>query len=253
MISDDSKNCVIPATACLPDNIVAFTTTRLGGVSAPPFDSMNLGLHVDDDKTAVLENRSRLAINLSLPDSPLWLNQTHSTKVERVLAGDIATRDADGAFTCEPGQVLAVLTADCLPVVISSANGRKLAVLHAGWRGLANGIVSNAMSLFGSDNELQAWLGPAIGATRFEVGADVRDAFSSIHTDNHQHFTGTANPGKYMADLYALARAELARHGCVQVSGGDHCTYNQPEMFHSYRRDGARTGRMATVAWIRES
>lgn len=251
MISDDSTNCVTPAATCLPDNIAAFTTTRLGGVSHPPFYSMNLGLHVGDEPVAVLENRSRLASNFFLPDKPVWLNQTHSTHVMSVGSEDVATCEADGTFTCVTEKVLAVLTADCLPIVIASADGKKLAVLHAGWRGLANGIVSNAIKLFGSDVRLYAWLGPAIGATVFEVGDDVRDAFLRIHEDNHEHFANTAKPGKYMADLYALARAELVRYGCDNISGGDYCTYTQPEMFHSFRRDGVRTGRMATLAWIR--
>lgn len=252
MINSDATHCVTPVATHLPDTIAAFTTTRLGGVSSPPFNTMNLGLHVGDEQTAVLENRNRLATQFALPSEPVWLNQTHSTQVKNVGANGVATFEADGSFTCKAGKVLAVLTADCLPIVLASASGKKLSVLHAGWRGLANGIVSNAISLFGSEVQLHAWLGPAIGASVFEVGDDVRDAFLRIHEDNQEYFASTATSGKYLADLYALARAELSRNGCHNVSGGDYCTYTQPEMFHSFRRDGVRTGRMATLAWIRE-
>lgn len=244
---------VSPSVTALPENIVALTSTRVGGVSRAPFDTMNLGLHVGDEEQAVQENRKRLAERISLPDTPLWLNQTHSSHVENVSTRCVNDINADGSFTNEPGKVLGVLTADCLPIVIAASDGSQLAVVHAGWRGLASGIVGNALTLFSEAMSLQAWLGPAIGASRFEVGEDVREAFCDIYAGNRVHFASTAVAGKYMADLYALARVELRRHGCESVAGGEYCTYTQSDMFHSYRRDGVRSGRMATLAWMRES
>jgi YfiH family protein len=211
-----------------------------------------LGLHVGDEQHAVNENRRRLEQSFALPSPPLWLNQIHGTDILSIESGEPHKMDADGAYTSQVDQVLAVLTADCLPVVISNVQGTRLAVVHAGWRGLANGVIANALQHFTSDdvNEIHAWLGPGIGAERFEVGEDVLQQFTKRNAADATHFKPLASQGKYMADLYDLARSELLRNGCASVAGGEYCTYSQHELFHSYRRDGKGSGRMATVAWI---
>lgn len=248
--------------------VTAFATTRLGGVSVAPFDSLNLGLHVGDDPQAVQENRRRVQESLALPAQPCWLNQTHSADIHVIGSGEGEPSEAepdhkaafcaDGSWTDQPGTVLAVLTADCLPVVISDARGQQLAVVHAGWRGLAAGILENALARFDTDLELHAWLGPAIGPDAFEVGEEVRQAFVDRQPEHATAFQpgiqGAANPAspgvKFWADIYTLARKELQQSRSVTVTGGEYCTVSQPQWFHSYRRDGASSGRMATMAWI---
>jgi len=235
--------------------VTVITTTRLGGVSKPPFNALNLGLHVDDDPVDVVENRRRVADSFALPDSPCWLNQTHSADVVELIhpSESHPPTSADGAWTASPNIVLSVLTADCLPVVISNVEGTQLAVVHAGWRGLASGILANALSAFSDSAELHAWLGPAIGPTMFEVGEDVLAAFADRDPNHKTAFKPGKDEGKYLADLYALARAELNSQRPVSVSGGNYCTYTQGNLFHSYRRDGKASGRMATIAWISEA
>ncbi|MFK7853156.1 MAG: peptidoglycan editing factor PgeF [Granulosicoccus sp.] len=251
-------------------SVRAFCTTRLGGVSEAPFDALNLGLHVGDEAEKVMENRRLLQESCALPTSPEWLHQTHSALIHTVEPDSLPTSDsagevqasklsgglehaaanADGAWTDQPNKVLAVLTADCLPVVISDVQGSAVAVVHAGWRGLAAGILENALTLFDDQLTLHAWLGPAIGPEAFEVGEDVRQAFTDRNSSHHRAFKHGAAPGKYWCDLYALAREELQQMRTVVISGGEHCTHRQSEWFHSHRRDGARSGRMATMVWI---
>jgi len=232
--------------------VTAFTTTRPGGVSVPPFDQLNLGLHVGDDRKHVLENRRRLDDSFALPQSPRWLNQTHSADLLQIGTGceHAADAQADGSWTYEADAVIAVLTADCLPVVISDRQGTQIAVIHAGWRGLAAGILENALGNFSGESELHAWLGPAIGPQAFEVGSDVKEAFVSRHGGHESAFADEHSPGKCLADIYALARRELTNSRVVHVYGGDYCTVSQADLFHSHRRDGKLSGRMATVAWI---
>ncbi len=247
--------------------VTAFSTTRVGGVSAAPFDSLNLGLHVGDEREAVQENRRRVQQSFALPAEPCWLNQTHSNDIVAVGEGgcrECADADpstgkapcADGAWTDQTNTVLAVLTADCLPVVISDTAGRQLAVVHAGWRGLAAGILENALAKFSADVQLHAWLGPAIGPDAFEVGEEVRQAFVERRGEHAAAFLpGQPDPAaasgvKFWADIYALARAELQACRSVNVTGGDYCTVSQPHWFHSHRRDGLRSGRLVTVAWM---
>lgn len=261
-------------------HVTAFSTTRLGGVSQPPFDALNLGVHVGDDAAAVQENRRRLEASFVLPGSPHWLKQTHGIDVVSVAAapaggnsvikvdeagkhrGNTAnSRDqgavqppgpieADGAYTDQADTVIAVLTADCLPVVISNDDGSAVAVVHAGWRGLAAGILENALAKFSTGESLHAWLGPAIGAKAFEVGEDVVQAFTQRQPASEAAFKPAASVGKYRADLYSLARAELQQSASVLVTGGEYCTFTQADLFHSHRRDGVASGRMATVAWV---
>lgn len=234
----------------------AFTTTRLGGVSKPPYNALNLGLHMGDESSDVVENRRRLIDDFCLPSLPVWLNQTHGTQVVEVSGTSqdtseaVAILSADGSYTRKADTVLVVLTADCLPVVISDEMGSQVAVVHAGWRGLANGILSVAVQRFSKGSTLHAWLGPAIGADKFEVGEDVRHAFVNRCGSAAEHFAGGDGVGKYWADLYALARIDLHNAGIEHVTGGDYCTHTENEWFHSHRRDGRASGRMATLAWI---
>lgn len=240
---------LIWSTWSAPTDITAFTSTRQGGVSRGPYSSMNLGMHVGDNTAVVLKNRQRLQDLTSMPEQPRWLNQTHSTNV--VLAEAVSSADeADGSYTQTPGVVLAVLTADCLPVVITNGHSSELAVVHAGWRGLAGGILDNAIACFKDKRALQAWLGPAIGSRAFEVGEDVRAAFVQRQASHGLYFKPGVSDDKYWCDLYSVARSELAYLGCQAVSGGDYCTFTHADRFHSHRRDGVPSGRMATVAWI---
>lgn len=246
----------------VPASLKVFSTTRIGGVSETPFNTLNLGLHVQDKEVHVRKNRKLLLDSINCPEEPMWLNQVHGVDVHFV--DRLQTYDepltADGTFTREAGKVLSVLTADCLPVVVANDTGSAVAVIHAGWRGLVTGVLQSGLAHFSEHDELHAWLGPAIGPAAFEVGAEVRDAFVARDQENAAAFTpaladesGSATTEKFMADLYALARIELNRHRRVIVTGGEYCTYTSSDLFHSYRRDGVRSGRMATLAWIEQS
>ncbi len=236
-----------------PDGVKVAITTRIGGVSRSPFDSCNLGGHVGDDPQAVAANRAAVSRVLELPQQIQWLEQIHSNKV--VEAGDgERVLTADGVYTQQANRVCAVLTADCLPVFLCSANGQQVGVFHAGWRGLAGGILREAVARFENPAQVLAYLGPAIGPTAFEVGIDVLEAFfetaqSPAHADV---VAGAFKPGKkplrFMADLYQLARAELSALGVTAVYGGEYCTYSDSARFYSFRRDG-KTGRMASLIW----
>ncbi len=231
-----------------PSVVRACTTTRHGGVSRPPWDSLNLGGHVGDDPADVEENRRRLRTALALPAEPAWLNQIHSRHV--VEAGAWATPpDADASVTREPGVVCAVMTADCLPVLFCADDGGEVAAAHAGWRGLAGGVLEAALAAMTTPNaRVMAWLGPAIGPQAFEVGDEVREAFVSTESGAADAFI-PHGPGHWLADLYALARLRLQRAGVTRIFGGDRCTYTERDFFYSYRRDGT-TGRMASLIWI---
>ncbi len=236
-------------------SVNVYSTTRLGGISHAPFDALNLGLHVNDNQGHVRSNRGKVARALKFSGEPLWLNQVHGTHVldaddsdvvEQLLSSNAA---ADGSFTTSANKVLCVVTADCLPVVISNASGTAVSVVHAGWKGLAAGVLDSALAKFSEQGTLFAWLGPAIGPDAFEVGAEVRDAFLKQNSVNDGAFKAGSS-GKYMADIYQLARHGLTRAHDVQVTGGEYCTFTQSDLFHSYRRDGVKTGRMATFVWI---
>lgn len=235
-----------------PPNVRALTTTRGGGVSEGPYTSLNLGVHVGDEPANVARNRLLLARALALPSEPAWLTQHHGITV--IDAADAhADRRADGAFTTRPGTVCAILTADCLPILICDRAGREVAALHGGWRGLAGGIIEAGLAcLHAPRDELLAWLGPAIGAGCYEVGEEVRRAFVSRRETHLGAFTLT-RPGHHLCDLHALARLELAALGVLQVYGGGHCTFTERDRFFSFRRDGGRgrdTGRMASLIWM---
>jgi len=248
--------CITPDWA-VAASLKVYSTTRLGGVSESPYDSLNLGLHVNDDEALVRRNRVLVKEAIRCPEDPLWLNQVHGIDVTFIdrLQEHAEPLTADGTFTRETDQVLSVVTADCLPVVIANSQGTAVALMHAGWRGLAAGVLQSGLAHFSEHDELHAWLGPAIGPDAFEVGKEVVDAFLARDQKNAAAFKacaidGSVGTGKFMADLYTLARLELNRQRRVVVTGGDYCTYTDSDLFHSFRRDGARSGRMATFAWI---
>ena len=229
-----------------PARVRAWSTTRRGGVSVAPWHGLNLGTHVGDDPDAVAENRRRLVRQLQLPAEPLWLQQVHGTRVRPAADGDVC---ADACLADRPEQVCAVMTADCLPVLLCDRAGSQVAAAHAGWRGLLGGVLERTVTAFDEDPaQLLAWLGPAIGPQAFEVGDEVRKAFVDADGSAARQFAASRS-GHWLADLYGLARLRLARSGVHAVSGGEHCTYRDPANFYSYRRDGI-TGRMASLIWL---
>jgi YfiH family protein len=232
-----------------PAGIRAVATTRLGGVSTPPFASLNLGAHVGDSEVAVLRNREILQQQLGLPGVPRWLNQVHGNRV--IDAADVENNPrADGSFARTRGTVCVVMTADCLPILLCDQSGRAVAALHGGWRGLAAGIVESGIrALGGPSTETMAWLGPAIGPEAFEVGTDVRNAFVEIDRRHADAFVPTGD--RWLADIYQLARTQLEALGVSAIYGGNWCTYTDSERFYSYRREGT-TGRMASLIWIEQ-
>lgn len=231
-----------------PATVKALVTTREGGFSSGAFASGNLARHVGDDIYAVLANRARLLEQLNLPSLPCWLEQVHGS---RVVSASLAMRGqrADASVAFHEQQVCVIMTADCLPVFLCDRQGRRVGLVHAGWRGLLAGVIDNsvrALALPASD--LMAYLGPAIGPTAFEVGAEVRAQFVAQNRENALYFRPVA-AGKFLADLYGLARARLLRLGLTAIYGGQHCTHQQEAQFYSYRRDG-QTGRMASLIWL---
>lgn len=238
-----------------PKNVRSAISLRAGGVSVAPFNSNNLATHVGDSGEHVAANRQSLIDELSLPCQPLWLAQVHGTDVVYV-PGAKGIPSADASYTDSADTVCAVLTADCLPVLLCNQSGSQVAAAHAGWRGLCNGILRDTVGTFAhSKAPIMAYLGPAIGPQVFEVGAEVLQAFiSTAQSPQHLHaiegaFRSGSTVGKYLADLYDLARAELAACGVTDVYGGEHCTFSQPEQFYSYRRD-SKTGRNASLIWL---
>ncbi|SCZ46349.1 MULTISPECIES: peptidoglycan editing factor PgeF [unclassified Pseudomonas] len=228
-----------------PARVKACITTREGGVSLAPFDSLNLGDHVGDDPAAVAENRRRLTDQFAI--TPAWLQQVHGIAVVEADPAQVAT--ADASWTDTPGIACTAMTADCLPVLFCNRAGTRVAAAHAGWRGLANGVLEATLdSLAVPADEILAWLGPAIGPQAFEVGPEVREAFIAQLPQAGQAFAASPNAGKFLADIYTLARLRLAAHGVTAVYGGGLCTVTDPRFF-SYRRN-PRTGRFASLIWI---
>ena len=232
----------------VPEHVRVLSTVRAGGVSDGPYASLNLAAHVGDRPDAVAANRLLLRQAARLPAEPLWLEQVHGIDVVRHEDATGVPR-ADASITFMPGRVCAVMTADCLPVVFANRDGTRVGVAHAGWRGLAGGVLQATIGALGSPaHELHAWLGPAIGPGAFEVGTEVRDAFIASTPGCEACFVAGAR-GRPMADLYALARRVLAQAGVGHVYGGGWCTHADVQRFFSFRRDGV-TGRMATLAWL---
>ena len=232
-----------------PKSVGALVTTRVGGVSKKPYDSFNLALHVDDAIAAVTENRERLQQRLGTICKPQWLEQVHGIAVVEAVAGGPVLR-GDAVITEKAGLPCAVLTADCLPVFFCDLSGSQVAVAHAGWRGLAHGVLEATLAKFNAPpDEIMAWLGPAIGPEYFEVGPEVQESFVSHMPQAAQAFVpNKEHAGYYFADLYQLARLRLQAQGVTQITGGGYCTYSDAARFYSYRRENC-TGRMASLIW----
>jgi YfiH family protein len=222
---------------------------RVGGVSSGRYASLNLGKGSGDELASVEENRRRLFTALQLPAQPSWIRQVHGTNVVRAPFG-AGDPEADACFTVDDTAVCVVQTADCLPVLFCDDAGSTVAAAHAGWRGLAAGVLEDTVqALPTSPARLMAWLGPAIGPDAFEVGAEVRDAFVGADPDCATAFRRAARDAKWLCDLYALARLRLRGAGVERIYGGGLCTHSDPARFFSYRRDGA-CGRMASLIWL---
>ena len=230
-----------------PPGIQACCSTRRGGVSQAPFDSLNLGLHVGDCAEDVARNRDRLGEALRLPHEPSWINQTHSTFAITLEQDD--ARDADAAITREPGRIAVVMTADCLPVLVCNREGSEVAAIHAGWRGLQGGVIQGTISAMQSPpQQLMAWIGPGISQDYFEVGDEVYTAF--VDADARALSCFIANrPGHWLCDLAGLAESVLRQQGVAVVLRSPHCSYRDSDLFYSYRRE-TTTGRMASLIWI---
>ena len=231
-----------------PDFIKAGTTLRQGGVSKGAYASLNLATHVGDEQDCVKENRIILSKNLNVPHIPQWLEQTHST-VAVLLPDDDVTPKADASYTLESNVVCTVMTADCLPLLITDKKGSRVAAIHAGWRGLCDGIIESTINKLSTEPELLlVWLGPAIGADVYEIGEDVYQAFTKDNNKAKQAFTATRE-NHWLFDIYCLAKQRLNKLGVKEIYGGDRCSFSEEEHFFSYRRDKV-TGRMASMIWI---
>ena len=234
----------------LPRGVRAAFTTRRGGVSTAPWDSFNLGAHVGDAPEHVNANRARLRALLKLPGDPGWLNQVHGSAVVDFDAVPAATAPptADAVIATRAGRACVIMVADCLPVLFVSRDGERVGAAHAGWRGLASGVLEHTVRALGvAPAQLSAWLGPAISQRHFEVGAEVRDAFVAADPGAGAYFVANER-GRWQSDLAGLARRRLTAAGVGAISGGEWCTFADPERFYSHRRDG-RGGRMAALIW----
>jgi YfiH family protein len=249
----DAKHWLTPDWPA-PANIYAATTLRCGGSSCGAYASLNPAMHVGDDVDQVKQNRLIIKGLLNLPSEPVWLEQVHGNRAVQALKNE-SLQQADASYTTETGIVCAIMTADCLPLLVCSTDGSRVAAIHAGWRGLLAGVIGNTLSVMQSsslskgrdEQDFLVWLGPAIGPDCFEVGAEVREAF----LDKAEAFETAfkqQNNGQWLADIYRLARIDLAMLGIDNVYGGEFCTVTDHERFYSYRRD-KETGRMATLIW----
>ncbi|WP_343595828.1 peptidoglycan editing factor PgeF [Pseudomonas sp.] len=228
-----------------PASVRACVTSREGGVSLSPYDSFNLGDHVGDDPVAVAENRRRLSDTFAI--QPAWLKQVHGLVVADADPAVVA--EADASWTDQPGVACTVMTADCLPALFCDRAGTRVAAAHAGWRGLAGGVLEATLDRLAlAPEEVLVWLGPAIGPKAFEVGLEVRDAFTAVHPEAARAFVDGERPGKLMADIYELARIRLAARGVTAVYGGGYCTVSD-DRFFSYRRT-PQGGRFASLVWL---
>lgn len=242
------KGDVIESRWAAPTSVRAWTTTRQGGVSSGPWRSLNLGDACGDDADSVAENRRRLAE--WLPAEPLWLSQVHGGRVIEHPGPVAGLPEADAVVSSRPGEVCAVLTADCLPVLFADLDGKQVAAAHAGWRGLAAGVLENTVrAMAPTPDRIAAWLGPAICQDHYEVGSEVRTAFDTQQADAAAAFL--PHHDRWLASLHQLARLKLKRAGLNQVTDAGLCTACDPQRFFSHRRDGV-AGRMATVIWIQE-
>ena len=240
------EHCIVPDWPA-PANVKALQTTRQGGISVAPYDSLNLGLHVGDDPVRV--NRNRQSLAPLMPSEPVWLEQVHGTVVANADAAGCRVQ-ADACIARNRGSVCVVMTADCLPVLLCDEAGSVVGAAHAGWRGLCDGVIEATVREMGvAPQRLLAWLGPTIGREAFEVGGEVRTAFMAHDAKAAEAFTPHGDQGKYHADIYLLARQRLNALGVDRIYGENFCTYHQQDKFFSYRRDGV-TGRMGTFIWL---
>ena len=240
-----SSDLIIPDWPA-PANVKAMQTTRHGGGSLAPYDSLNLGLHVGDDPVRV--NRNRQSLSAWLPSEPVWLEQVHGIEV---ADADLAACRvvADASIARKRGSVCVVMTADCLPVLLCDEDGTVVGAAHAGWRGLCDGVIEATVQAMGvAPHKLLAWLGPAISQAHFEVGAEVREAFIAQHPQAKEAFLAQQD-GKYRADIFLLAHQRLNALGVTRIHGGGVCTYGEAQRFYSYRRDGV-TGRQGSFIWL---
>ncbi|WP_300001978.1 purine nucleoside phosphorylase YfiH [uncultured Cedecea sp.] len=241
-------NLIIPQWP-FPEGVAACSSTRRGGVSLPPYDSLNLGAHCGDNPEHVAENRRLFYAAGALPVQPTWLEQVHGTAVLKLEDEPYLSKRADASYSVTRGKVCAVMTADCLPVLFCNTAGTEVAAAHAGWRGLCAGVLEETVACFqDSPANIIAWFGPAIGPAAFEVGPEVREAF--IAQDKKAVSAFRASGEKYYADIYQLARQRLENIGVTQVYGGERCTWTESDDFFSYRREGV-TGRMASFIWLK--
>jgi hypothetical protein len=228
-----------------PANVKAIQTTRLGGHSLAPYNSFNLGDHVQDDALAVVKNRQLLSDYL--PSEPVWLNQVHGIDVIDA-AKSSCLPNADASFSKVRNVVCVSMTADCLPILLCNHQGTAVAAIHAGWRSLCDGVIEASIKAMGlKPEDLMAWLGPAIGPNAFEVGAEVRAAFIAKDAQAEQAFKASGD--KWLGDLYGIAKQRLNQQGLMGIYGGGECTYSDPSQYFSFRRDGL-TGRMASLIWL---
>jgi len=257
----DNAALIVPEWPGLPANVGAFATTRKGGVSTGPYDDgsggggFNLGLHCGDDPEAVRENRERL--QALLPGRPAWISQVHGADVvdASTVGPGQPVRTGDASIATKPGLVCAILTADCLPVLFADVDGKAVGAAHAGWRGLAAGVLGTTVAAMrkAGAGDITAWMGPAIGPAQFEVGPDVLESFVAAMPGEPTRAAFApypGRPGKYLANIFALARLMLARDGITLVYGGTHCTASERDRFYSYRRDRI-TGRQARLIWLK--
>ena len=249
MIPNNNNNIGwIPANWPTPSHIHAGTTTRTGGISPAPYDTLNLADHVGDNPECVKHNRTLMCTSLGLTVAPCWLQQEHGNRIIN-LADTHATLRGDGTYTTRKNQICVVLTADCLPLLLCDIQGTQTAAVHIGWRGYSRNIIANAISWFTCrTHDLMAWMGPSISASNYEVGSEVRTACQQVTGDPDVGFLPTRK-NHWHADLAGLVRYQLQACGVINIHGGNHCTHTDAERFYSHRRDGV-TGRMATLIWM---
>ena len=231
-----------------PSHVRAICTTRSGGSSQRSYSSMNPASHVNDKAEAVTQNRVLLQQSLGLKQPPHWLQQYHSTKIVN-LDVDLDDTNADGSTTTREGTACVVMTADCLPVLLTDRKGERIVAIHAGWRGLAEGILEAGVRLFSGNEKILAWLGPAIGPDMFEVGAEVVEQLTKQNITESDWYRKSIEKNKYLVDIYKLATYRLLRAGAAEITGGGYCTFSDEKRFFSYRRQGD-CGRMATLIWL---
>lgn len=259
MNSEALRENIICPTWSVNERIQALSTTRNGGVSQSPWNTFNLATHVNDDLNDVLQNRSILKQSYNLPKEPTWLTQTHSNNIIRLTADNLQQLfNADAAYTTEKNIICCVMTADCLPILLCNEQATWVAAIHAGWKGIANGIIRKLVSLYkneigGEVSDLHVWVGPAISEKVYEVGADVKEAFVQQDSALKKAFKETHN-NKYLLNSVKAARLQLMLCGINEksISSPSFCTYQEHERFFSYRRDGVNSGRMASMVWLAE-